>query len=317
MKKILFATTALIATTGMAAAEVKFGGYGRFGVIYDEGVESFEQETRIEQRFRFNITATAETDAGVKLEGRIRLQSDDSAQGSAGGSGPGAAGFAVSTGGLRVDVGHISDTLDSGDVVDYYGKGVGLTSFLEYNAAFGGFDANGFGSDNVARQKVKVKYSVGSLTLSASYAGENKDDPGDADDFVADSYFQIGAGYSFGDNSVGIVYGSRDNDADESYIAASFNGSVGDFSYGVLVGDNSSDVDADDFDVAYGLYGAYSVSSATDITAVFSGGGADGDDDAYGLGFKHGLGGGVSLRGGVGQNTSGNTVADLGVRFDF
>jgi outer membrane protein OmpU len=34
MKKILFATTALIATAGMAAAEVRLSGYGRFGLDY-------------------------------------------------------------------------------------------------------------------------------------------------------------------------------------------------------------------------------------------------------------------------------------------
>ena len=36
MKKVLFATTALIATAGMAAAEVKISGYGRFGLDWNE-----------------------------------------------------------------------------------------------------------------------------------------------------------------------------------------------------------------------------------------------------------------------------------------
>lgn len=36
MKKILFASTALVATAGVAAADVSFGGYGRFGVGYVE-----------------------------------------------------------------------------------------------------------------------------------------------------------------------------------------------------------------------------------------------------------------------------------------
>jgi outer membrane protein OmpU len=37
MKNVLFATTALIATAGMAAAEITFSGGARFGVIYDSG----------------------------------------------------------------------------------------------------------------------------------------------------------------------------------------------------------------------------------------------------------------------------------------
>ena len=35
MKKVLFATTALVATAGVAAADVTFGGYGRFGIVYN------------------------------------------------------------------------------------------------------------------------------------------------------------------------------------------------------------------------------------------------------------------------------------------
>ena len=62
MKKILFATTALVATAGVAAADVTFGGYGRFGLGYDEGRAD---ETFITSRFRLQIDATAESDMGV------------------------------------------------------------------------------------------------------------------------------------------------------------------------------------------------------------------------------------------------------------
>ena len=40
MKKILFATTALVATASVAAADVSFSGYGRFGAIYIEGADA-------------------------------------------------------------------------------------------------------------------------------------------------------------------------------------------------------------------------------------------------------------------------------------
>ena len=43
MKKLLIASTALVATAGMAAAEVTFSGYGRFGVIYEEDRTSAAQ----------------------------------------------------------------------------------------------------------------------------------------------------------------------------------------------------------------------------------------------------------------------------------
>ena len=59
----------------------------------------------------------------------------------------------------------------------------------------------------------------------------------------------------------------------------------------------------------------YEISSATSIQALI----ADGANDAdatYGIGFKHSLGGGVTLKGGVASD-NGNTLADLGVALSF
>ncbi|MFP4274859.1 MAG: porin, partial [Paracoccaceae bacterium] len=81
MKKILFATTALVATTGMAAADVTFGGYGRFGILY---VEDAAKETRVESRLRLNINASATSDNGLEFNALVRLQADDTGGGGAG-----------------------------------------------------------------------------------------------------------------------------------------------------------------------------------------------------------------------------------------
>ncbi len=305
MKKILFATTALIATASVAAAEVSFGGFGRFGLFYDEGATGTAKETRLEQRFRLNITATAETDAGVEFGGRIRLQTDEAADGGAAGAGPGAAMFWASFGGFRLDVGQTSDVLDSGDVVDFFGNGVGLTAFVEQANAFTGFDANGFGAGSTDQQVVKARYSVGDFTGAVSYTEEN--------DATADSsYYQIAFGYDFGAVSAGALYGERDDAAETSYWIIGLSGDLGPVGYNLTVGE-SDVVD----EIAIGVSAAYAVSSATTLTAVLADSGVDAEDTVYGLGVKHDLGGGVSLRGGVGQNTDGFTKADLGVRFDF
>ena len=132
-----------------------------------------EQETRIEQRMRVNFTGIAESDAGVKFEARFRLESNEDEDNSISGRGPGAAGFAISSGGFRLDVGNVSDVLDSGDVVNFFGDGVGLTSFLEYNAAFDGFDAvGGFSAGNPDKTTIKLRYTAGDLTVSASYSND-------------------------------------------------------------------------------------------------------------------------------------------------
>lgn len=300
MKKILFATTALVATTGMAAAEVTFGGYGRFGLFYDEGLAD---ETRIEQRFRLTITGTTTSDNGLEFEGRIRFQTDENATGAAGIANRSAAGFAVSTGGFRLDVGHVSDVIDSGDVVDYYGYGVGLTSFAEQSSGFG-LPASGFGTSadgSTVAPTVKVRYSAGDFTAAASYT----------DDALGGEEYQIGVGYSFGNYSAGIAYGEEDA-TNFDFVAASFGGELGALAFSILIADYDGMPDT-----AYGLSVKYDIGAATELRFVYSDNGNPAADETIAIGFRHSLGGGVSLQGGIGQNNAGNTVGDLGVIFNF
>ena len=332
MKKILIATTALVATAGMAAAELNIAGSARIGLGYVEDAEDAagrDAEVRIEQRLRVNITGIAETDAGVKFEARFRLEAGEDGDNSISGNGPGAAGFAVSSGGLRLDVGNVSDVIDSGDVVNYYGFGVGFTAFLEYNEnVFNNFSnfgipAGGFGSGDASATTIKLRYTTGDFTVSASYS--NDEDAADAANFNDVEEFQIGVGYNFGDYSVGALYGNVDGDVtvagittaiDTDFWAISFDGSLGNFDFAAQI------VDSDVQDVSYGISVDYDISAATSIRFVISAGGGDevtgaADDTSYGIGFTHSLGGGVTLAGGVGSNSTDQIVADLGVSFSF
>ncbi|NHM18760.1 porin [Tritonibacter mobilis] len=318
MKKILFASTALVATAGVAAAEITIGGSARFGLAYNEAETN---ETRIEQRMRVNITGIAETDAGVKLEARFRLEAnEDDHENSISGRGPGAAGFAVSYGGLRVDVGNVSNVLDSGDQVDYFGYGIGFTSFLEANSNFNG-PATGFGAGSAPATTIKVRYTVGDFSASLSYKETREQDLGlieDGENIVgvslpvaADEEWQLGLGYTLANGmAIGAVYSDTDSAGD--YWVLGLNGTAGAVGYTVMVGDGDNQ---DDVSVSASIN--YEVSSATSIRALVADGGVTGADTAYGLGFRHGLGGGVTLAGGVGSDSSGNTLADLGVSFSF
>ncbi|MEL6807863.1 MAG: porin [Pseudomonadota bacterium] len=334
MKKVLFATTALVATAGMAAADVSFGGFGRFGLFYQESDTPDASETRIEQRFRLTATGTATSDNGLEFEARIRWQTDEGSAedltdptegsnsfGSSNVAQRSAAGFAVSTGGFRLDVGHVSDVIDSGDVVDYYGYGVGLTSFAEQSSAFNGIPASGFGvSGDDARiaPTIKLRYTAGDFTVSVSYTDDSP--IADGTNVVERSEYQIGVGYNFGNYSVGAAFGSEESDLDgvsdptldNDFWAVSFGGEIGAFAFSILVGDSDSNDET-----MYGFSVKYDIGAVTDIRFAFSDSGLDGEDEVVAIGFRHGLGGGVSLRGGIGQNTSGNTTADLGVIFDF
>jgi outer membrane protein OmpU len=327
MKNVLFATTALIATAGMAAAEITIGGSGRFGLAYNEGATMRNaadtadipvNSTRVEQRMRVNITGIATTDAGVKFEARIRLEANEANDNSISGRGPGAVGFAVSYEGLRVDVGNVSDVFDSGDVVDLYGYGVGLTSFIEQVSNSDGLTNNGFGSGGRDYTTLKARYTMNDFTVAASYSKNEKFDVGSTTGPIAGSQadvenFQIGAGYNFGNYNVGAAFGSSDNaGTSNDYWAASFGGDIGQVAFSLLVTD--ADTAAD---MTVGGSINYALSSATDLRAVFSDGGAATNETAFGVGFRHNLGGGVSLRGGVGRNASDNNVADLGVALSF
>ncbi|MEP1481528.1 MAG: porin, partial [Tateyamaria sp.] len=77
MKKVLFATTALIATAGMAAADVRLSGYGRFGLDYNSANERAVgvSETNITSRLRLQVDMSAEADSGVGFNARVRMQS--------------------------------------------------------------------------------------------------------------------------------------------------------------------------------------------------------------------------------------------------
>ncbi|MEO9516730.1 MAG: porin [Paracoccaceae bacterium] len=327
MKKILIATTALVGTAGIAAAELNISGSARIGLGYVEDQlddAGNEAELRIEQRLRVNFTGIAETDAGVKLEARFRLESNEDEDNSISGTGPGAAGFAVSSGGFRLDVGNVSDVIDSGDVVNYYGFGIGFTAFLEHNGTVSGIPAGGFGSGNPSETTIKVRYEVGDFTVSASYSNNEDVIDGAPAGFTNDlDEYQIGVGYNFGDYSVGLAYGNEDgsffdDDAaavvarDNDFWVATFDGSIGAVDFSIIVADS----DLQD-DVSYGGSLNYEISAATAIQFVVASGGNDADDTIYGIGASHSLGGGVTLGGGIGQNASGNTVADLGVSFSF
>ena len=86
MKKVLFATTALIATAGMAAADVRISGYGRFGLDYNEANKgtpaaadldrSDRPEFSITSRLRLQFDMSTETDSGVTLGARFRAQAE-------------------------------------------------------------------------------------------------------------------------------------------------------------------------------------------------------------------------------------------------
>ncbi|WP_037315174.1 porin [Ruegeria halocynthiae] len=345
MKKVLFASTALIATASVAAADVKFSGYGRFGIGYQEDrsgtVPNFTTDadgnvisagtaavdtdnTILISRFRLNIDGTAETDGGVEFSARVRLQADENAgNGEQGEAGLNGARFSVIYGGLRVDAGNVSGSFDN--LANYYGNEPGLEAFIaQYsgvNYEFLSYTSTGSGDNAVFFQ-----YAVGDFAFGASYDQRTVAFNGNAED--ADRW-DVSATYTFNNITAALAYGRTDagnlSSDDPSLLAFTLGGEWGDFGGTLIVGrdDNTADTSSgqETDGTFYGVSASYNVGAATTLNFAYGDGSADGDRQEFGIGAIYDLGGGASLRGGIGREKTGDDEglvrADFGAQFNF
>ncbi|WP_170417218.1 porin [Ruegeria atlantica] len=320
MKKVLFATTALIATAGVAAAEVKFGGYGRFGIGYQEDRSTNDNvsDTILISRFRLNIDANVETDGGVEFSARVRMQADENAStGEAGSANLSGARFSVIYGGLRVDAGNVSGAFDN--LANYYGNEPGLESFIgQYSGV--DYDFLTFSSTGAGANAVFFQYAVGDFAFGASYDENTTNNGGTA--LGGTDQWDISATYNFNNFTAALAYGQTTGGGIEksTLTVLTLGAEFGNFSGTIFVADDDVNVDAEN-GTAYGLSAAYNLGAATTLTFAYGDGSADNDTRQYGIGAIYDLGGGASLRGGIGDTKVGDadsTIrADFGARFDF
>jgi outer membrane protein OmpU len=323
MKKVLFATTALVATAGVAAADVTFGGYGRFGVLHQE-TASGDDETNVTSRFRLQIDATAESDMGVTFGARARIQQNntddsptysvgpdgtagtaDDVNGSTGPSGTGINGvrFFARTGGFEVGVGNIYGALES--MPGMYEIDLGLTGLAyEYTAYNFRGDAYSSGGNGAAGSNgVEALYSMGDLKVHISAS--------DTNDRVAGYVAYTFNGFTF------AAAAQDSNDAGDTDYALSVVGNVGPAKVSFAYADNGDDTGAGTVNGDhYALTASFDIGAATNLDVYV----ADADyfeETSYGIGAHHDLGGGVSLRGGIVNRGNDTIRADMGVRFTF
>lgn len=338
MKKILYASTALIATAGVAAADITFSGYGRFGIGYqeDRGLVPGQEDTVVISRFRMNIDGSAETDGGVRFSARVRLQADEIPTnpgtvavgdtvtgGEAAAAGLNGARFSVEYGGLRVDVGNVAGAIDN--LPNYFGSEPGLESFVgQYSGS--DYDFLGYSSGGAGSNGVYARYAIGDFAVAASYDSADVITAvagGVATAAASADRWDIHAAYTFGNITAALAYGETNAagaapNLDMTVLTLA--GTWGALSASLVVGDENTGAVATS-DTFYGLSGSYDVSSATTIVAAYGDGSGTGDTQQYGIGVVHDLGGGVSLRGGVGSSKVGagasSVRADFGARFNF
>ncbi|RFP91227.1 porin [Rhodobacteraceae bacterium 63075] len=288
MKKILFATTALVATASVAAADVTFSGYARFGILYNGSASS----TDITSRLRLQIDATAESDAGVEFGARVRMQTNEGQSG----VGMNHARFFARSGGLEVGVGNIYGALEF--MPGQYPVDIGLTGhgydYVAYNFRGDAYSSGGMGTGG--SNGIEVMYSQGDFSAHVSASDVND---------------RIAAHGAYSWNGWTFALGLQDsNAAADTELTASVGGDIGPATVGFAWADNGTAGDH------WVLSGRFDVGAATNVEAYI----ADADyfaETSYGVDFNHDLGGGTSLRGGVTSDQNGDTFADFGVRFNF
>ena len=240
MKKVLFASTALVLTAGVASAEITLSGSGHMGVMYDG------TDVVVKHGVSLSFSGSGETDGGLSFGGSHGIADGCAFDGD----------FSVfiATNGLTLTTGNdVDNAADVGGLADVGYDGLGVDNVAE-GATLGAADVN-------------ISYAFGDVTAAASISDSGDDwaigvsASFDAitvalglDDDNGSTTVVVGAGYSAGAVSGEVYYASND-DADDTYgVEVSY--TSGDVTVtGVFADGGASE--------AYGIGVAYDLGGAT------------------------------------------------------
>ena len=291
MKKVLFATTALIATAGVAAADVSVSGNGYMGIVNKDSATATDAETQFVSRLRIAFSASGETDTGLSFGGGIRA---DNATAGAGGT----AGSVFISGGFgKLTMGDI-DSAHEAATGDLHGVGYSSLGFTNEMGYIGGAHDEG----------VMYSYSIDGLSVYAS--------AGQPQAASANNESAFGASYTMNGFTIAAGRGEAGN-VEQTSVAV--RGTVAGFSLAAIMLDNNIN-SANEGEV--GISASYAVNDALTISAFNRE--VDvrtGTDLSYtGIGAAYNLGGGASLKAGfVDGGVDGKKLDsyDIGMTFSF
>jgi len=205
MKKVLFATTALVASAGVAAAEVKLSGYAEMGIVGGDAIE-----TQFHNDFDIKFTLSGETDNGLSFGATIDLDEVSAGIGTGGPTG-GAADTTPTNSKTphSVWIGGEWGKLTLGDTdggFDWALKEAIIGSSFADTHEHAGYNGNAGLDGNYGGQILRYDNSFGPLGFAASVA---TDDTG-----AGDATLGLGIKYStdLGGASVGFGLGYQTDD---------------------------------------------------------------------------------------------------------
>lgn len=340
MKKILFATTALVATAGMAAADVKISGYGRFGLDYNnsnstdtaDAYYNGRSQTNITSRLRLQFDMSTETDSGVGFNARMRMQSENR-DGTPGTGAWNGARFGVTYGGLTVNVGNIIGAVENmpGLYTTGISAGTGIDGMGFYSLVVQGATWDAYTSAKVGANGVEALYTFGGFTGHVSYSTNNDVAVGVA----GEDRTALMLTYNFGDYYVAGAYQWSSNgpvadtgeELNDGVGLVAFGGDFGQFGGKLAYGTTEA---ADTVTLeGYANIGAASTIMAwvsnLDSQNLTQGGtsiftdknGAAADGTSWGLNYQYDLGGGATLVAGYVDSYDDIQQFQAGVYFKF
>lgn len=288
MKKILFATTALVATAGVAAADVSVSGRAAFGLRHN-GVTS---TTVLTNNFDLYFSGTTETDGGVALSATFEMEG----LGNTGNYTKGTAVtsttvFSASAGGLTFSYGNTDGAFDKAMVEVHRIAGIGYelsggTSFID---------------NNDGGQIARIDYAMGDFAVALSYAGFDKSTG-------------IGAKYSTDMGSAKLTLGAGyESQTGDDYWGLSAKADFGAFSVAAGYADSKNNTV---FNGTWNISAQYSANGLTVGANYLDSKTAN--TDGYTVFGSYNLGGGASLFAQYGERANGTTkTGSLGVAFSF
>jgi len=284
MKKLLIASTALVATAGMATADITMSGYAEIGMVDYGTAVGMEMHSDMDVTFKLS----GASDNGLTFGASIDL--DEVSGGIASTGGPHAVhvsgGFGTLTMGdtdgaldkANAEVASLTAIADDHTAHAGYNGGAGLDSgdILRYDTTYNGFGISAsLAQSDVAVANDVIAYGVtttlGTVAVSAAYQNNN------ADDITA-----VSAKTTVG----GLGMTANYSEASKATTATSYEHTGVGVSYTM----NGVNLHAN--------YGVYDFDNGTNASG-------------YGVAANYGLGGGATVMVGYGNGTAQGAAADV------
>jgi outer membrane protein OmpU len=316
MKKLLIASTALVATAGMAAADITMSGYAEIGMRDAGGVVGMEMHSDMDIGFKLS----GASDNGLTFGASIDL--DEVSGGIASTGGPHAVHVSGAFGTLTMgdtdgaldkanaEVAALTTIADDHSTHAGYNGGAGLDSgdILRYDTTAAGFGISAsIGQSDVAVANDVMGYGItttlGTVAVSAAYQADN------VQDITAVSAKTTVGGLTITANYSEATMAATAEVPAVTAVDFALNTTTGVIS-GKVASDKVAAINNSYEHSAIGL--AYTV-SGVNLHANY--GSFDFDDgtqaDGYGLAANYGLGGGATVMVGYGSGNARSATADV------